>query len=378
MKKTIYKSFIQEFLKFFLLSLFTLTLIVWIMQAVNYLDFVSEDGHGFKVYFTYTILSLPKILSRLMMFVFFVSLFYSLYKMEEKNELIIYWINGIKKTSVKRFIISLSLIFLLFQLLFSILITPKTQDTARSYLRHSNIDFFPSLIKEKKFIDIVSDLTIFVEKKNNDGSFKNIFLKEYKNKSKYQITFAKQGKIKIDKNNIFLELNDGKIIDRVNDEEKIISFDTTTFNLSKYQTKTITQQKIQEVNSLFLFNCIKNLKENKNIEYLNIDRTAYQLKCNDQITKTFYEELFKRFIYPFYIPVLAVIASLVMLDAKNTFNYSIRRIYLFLLGFAVIVFGEISVKYTGEDLQSNLSFILIPLLLFLIVNIFFNKKSQKI
>ena len=44
----------------------------------------------------------------------------------------------------------------------------------------------------------------------------------------------------------------------------------------------------------------------------------------------------------------------------------------------MIVFGEISVKYTGEDLQSNLSFILIPLLLFLIVNIIFNLKSQKI
>ena len=94
--------------------------------------------------------------------------------------------------------------------------------------------------------------------------------------------------------------------------------------------------------------------------------------------RRFIGQLFKRFIYPFYIPVLAVIASLVMLDAKNTFNYSIRKIYLFLLGFAVIVFGEISVKYTGENLQSNLSFILIPLLLFLIVNIFFNLKSQKI
>ncbi len=378
MKKTIYKSFIQEFLKFFFLSLFALTLIVWIMQAVNYLDFVSEDGHGFKVYFTYTILSLPKILSRLMMFVFFVSLFYSLYKMEEKNELIIYWINGIKKTSVKRFIIFLSLIFLFFQLLFNIFITPKSQDAARSYLRDSNIDFFPSLIKEKKFIDIVSDLTIFVEKKNDDGSFKNIFLKEYNNNSKYQIIFAKKGEIKTEKNNIYLELINGKIIDRVNDEEKIISFDSTIFNLSKYQTKTITQQKIQEVNSFFLFNCIKNLKENKSIEYLNINRATHQLKCNNEITKTFYEELFKRIIYPFYIPLLGVIASLVMLDAKNTYNYSMKKIYLFLLGFAVIVFGEISVKYTSENLQSNLNFILVPLLLFLIVNIFFNIKSQKI
>ena len=130
MKKTIYKSFILEFLKIFFLSLFALTLIVWIMQAVNYLDFVSEDGHGFKVYFTYTVLSLPKILSRLMMFVFFVSLFYALYKMEEKNELIIYWINGVRKIYVKRFIIFISLIFLFFQFLFYFIITPKLLDLA--------------------------------------------------------------------------------------------------------------------------------------------------------------------------------------------------------------------------------------------------------
>ena len=377
MKKTIYKSFIQEFLKIFFLSLFALTLIVWIMQAVNYLDFVSEDGHGFKVYFTYTILSLPKILSRLMMFVFFISLFYSLYKMEEKNELIIYWINGIKKISVKRFIISLSLIFLSFQLLLNIFITPKSQDLARSYLRDSNIDFFPSLIKEKKFIDIVSNLTIFVENKNEDGSFENIFLKEYNGSSNYQIIFAKYGKIKTDNNVIALELNNGNIIDRVNDEEKIISFDTTIFNLSKYQTKTITQQKIQEVNTLFLLNCLNNIRNNKDIEYLNIYRADHQLKCNNQIIKTYYEELFKRIVHPFYIPLLAVIAALAMLDTKNIYNYSMKRIYLFLIGFAVIVFGEISVKYTSENLQSNLNFVLVPIVLFIIINIFFNIKSQK-
>lgn len=378
MKKTIYKSFIQEFLKIFLLSLFSLTLIVWIMQAVNYLDFVAEDGHGFRVYFTYTILSLPKILSRLMMFVFFVSLFYALYKMEEKNELIIFWINGIKKVSLKRYIIFISLIFLFFQLLFNIFITPKSQDSARSYLRNSNIDFFPSLIKEKKFIDIVSDLTIFVEKKNADGSFENIFLKEYSDESKYQVIFAKKGKIKTENNNIILELNNGNIVDRVNDEEKIISFDTTIFNLSKYQTKTITQQKIQEVNTLFLFNCVKNLKENKSIDYLNIGRLEHQLKCNNVITKTYYEELFKRIVYPFYIPLLALIATLVILDPKNVYNYNKKRIILFLLGFCIIVFGEISVRYTSDNLKSNLGFIFIPLILFLMVNIFFNIKSRKI
>ena len=38
-------------------------LIVWTLQAVNYFDFVSEDGHGLKVYFSYTILNFPKIIA---------------------------------------------------------------------------------------------------------------------------------------------------------------------------------------------------------------------------------------------------------------------------------------------------------------------------
>ena len=69
---------------------------------MKFLDFISEDGHGFKVYFLFTLFNIPKIIGRLMMFVFFVSLFYSIVKLEDKNELIIFWINGIKKIEVKR------------------------------------------------------------------------------------------------------------------------------------------------------------------------------------------------------------------------------------------------------------------------------------
>ena len=32
---------------------FAIGVIVWTMQAVNYLDFVIQDGHGLKTYFAY-------------------------------------------------------------------------------------------------------------------------------------------------------------------------------------------------------------------------------------------------------------------------------------------------------------------------------------
>ena len=97
MRNTIYRYFFKEFISLFTLILISTCVIVWIVQAVNYLDFVSEDGHSFKVYFMYSLLNLPKIFSRLIIFVFFISLFYIFSKYENNKEILIFWTNGIKK-----------------------------------------------------------------------------------------------------------------------------------------------------------------------------------------------------------------------------------------------------------------------------------------
>ena len=77
MKKLIFRNFFKDITYFFIITSLSLTLIVWVIQAVNYLDFVSEDGHSFSVYFMYSLLSLPKIFSKLILFVFFISVFFS-------------------------------------------------------------------------------------------------------------------------------------------------------------------------------------------------------------------------------------------------------------------------------------------------------------
>ena len=177
MKKIIFNNLLKEILFFFLISSFALTLIIWVIQAVNYLDIVTEDGHSFRVYFFFTLLSLPKIFSQSLPFVFFLSIFYIISDFEDKNQLLIYWSHGISKLQVVNKIVQFSITFVFVQIIFSTIIVPYTQDKSRSFIRNSNLDFFPNLIKPKKFIDTVKDLTIFIEKTNNDGSYKNILLK---------------------------------------------------------------------------------------------------------------------------------------------------------------------------------------------------------
>ena len=74
MRNTIYRYFFKEFISLFALMLISIGIIVWIIQAVNYLDFVTEDGHAFSVYFAYSILNIPKVLNRLIPLVFLISL----------------------------------------------------------------------------------------------------------------------------------------------------------------------------------------------------------------------------------------------------------------------------------------------------------------
>ena len=78
MKKLIFLKFAKDTLSFFLILCLAIGLIVWTLQAVNYFDYVTQDGHGLKTYFSYILLNFPKIIHRIIPFIFFISLFYML------------------------------------------------------------------------------------------------------------------------------------------------------------------------------------------------------------------------------------------------------------------------------------------------------------
>jgi len=366
MKKLIYRKIQYDILKFFMLSSISISLIVWVIQAVNFLDFVSEDGHSFRVYFNYTLLIFPKIFSRIFLFSFFISLFYILIRYEEFNELIIYWTVGISKLRLANKLIQFSILFLIVQSFISIVVVPFTQDAARSFIRNSDIDMLPSLIKEKKFIDTVSGLTIFVDEKTDDGQFLNIFLKEQIEEGKSQTIFAKRGKL-IKKNNlIIMELYNGTVIKLDDKKNTTFTFATTELNLSKFSTKTTTFPKIQELETSLLFDCFQSMTfKNKSFTLFEI------LICDENSIMSVKGELYKRIYLPIYIPLLTLVACLLILKSKDDFNYNYHKIYIFILGIAVIILAEISTRYIGKDIKNELIFFIIPIIFYFVVYLSF-------
>ncbi len=371
MKKTIFNNLFSEVTLFFIICSVTLTLIVWIIQAVNFIDIISEDGHSIATYFSYAFLNIPKIYSKLLLLSFFLSIYYILGVYEDKNQLIIFWINGISKKEFLNKLIYLSILFAFFSLFLSYLIVPYTQNKARSFIRESNLDFFPSLIKPKKFIDTVENLTIFLDEKKED-SMKNILIKDSSLPSASQLIISRSGQIIGNENEKYLQLNDGIIIN-YGSSKKLTSFnfEQSNFNLNKYKTKTTIVPKIQETNSQTIIKCLKNLKTNLEKKII-IDK----LRCQKSFLKNLTQEIYKRTILPFYIPILCIIASLIILKSSNNDKFRNFKIKIFVSGILIIIFSQISINTISMNLEAAIATLSIPFILFLSAYLIFTNNIK--
>ena len=135
MKKIIFRKFLADCSIFFIISLVAASIIIWVFQAVNYLDIIIEDGRDYIVYFNYTLLSLPKIISKILPFAFFFSFSYVIAKYEMNNELIIFWNFGVSKISFVNLFLSFSVLLLFIQIILTAFIVPNSQTLARSIVR---------------------------------------------------------------------------------------------------------------------------------------------------------------------------------------------------------------------------------------------------
>ena len=369
MKKLIFRKFAKDTTSFFILMCLVVGLIVWTLQAVNYFDFVIQDGHGLKTYFYYIILNFPKIIHRIIPFIFFVTLFYILIDYEMRNELLIYWTSGVSKLNFANKVIIFSLILTIFQIGIGGFFSPFSQFKGREILKDSNIDFFTSLIKEGKFINAVDGLTIFIKKKNKDDSFNNVFIDD-SSKNVSKMIYAQNGNILEDDKKKVFKLYKGQVINKDKDKINIFEFDEIDFNLADYASNTILVAKIQEIPSIILFKCRFNYQNKIS------DINKYSFNCIDPLKDEIEQELFKRFYKPLYIPLIAIMSCFLIVVPKNNNHYKRNRKIIFFITFIIIIISEASLRYSSVSKLSTLFYMVIPWILFIIIYLTFYNQTK--
>ena len=358
MKNRIYKYIFYEFIRTFAITLFAFAAVIWTIQAVNFLDLVTEDGHAFRIYLYYSFLTISKVLTKLIPFTFLIASIITILKLQKDNELIVLWASGLNKIFIVNLIFRISILIMFVQLLMATTINPMTLNYARTLLKNSELQFVPSLLKIKQFNDTLKGLTIFVENKKVNGTYENIFIKD-EGKVLTQIAegsstiFAKSGYATEDNTN--LVLFDGNIQKiKIDGNVSIITFKKTTINLSGLSTKTTAEPKIQEISSIRVIRCMqeKNLNNcilSKNIQDRNKHLTQNKIEFN------------RRFGMPVFIPLVALISSFLLLSRNEKKFFSLYKYIFFFIGVVIIVGSEITVRYSGTSLDHTAIYYFVPI-----------------
>ena len=353
MKKTIYKYFFYEFSRFFFITLFALAAIVWTVQSVNFLDLVTEDGHAFATFFTYSILTLSKVFTKLIPFSFLVAIILTILKFEKDSELIVLWTSGLNKINIVNLILRISLIVMFAQLVMTSAINPSLLNLSRSVLKSSELQFIPSLMKAKEFNDTVESLTIFVDKKDENKIYHNIFIQDDGNilsdvGTSSSTIFAKSGYITNDEKSLVL-LN-GNIQNLKEDGNiNIVQFNKTIFNLSGISTKSISEPKLQETSTIKIISCIKNK-----------DFSTHNCKQNKKTLMNIRIEINKRFGMPIFIPLIALVCSFLLSSRKDKKIYNYNKYIYFFIGFVILILSEMIVRYSGSSWIHTFIYYLLP------------------
>ena len=295
---------IREISSSFLLLLILLSSILWLGQGLRHIELLTAENVSFVSYISYIFLLLPKILIITIPICLFLSVLFNINRLRNDSELIVLWAAGKSdhESFLKPILLFAFLIYFLSTIL-SVYITPYSLNE----IRHKIIDIrssgiHSSILKEKKFISPVNNLTIFLQERVGN-KITGLLIHDIKNPNSPQTYIAENGEFIEADNKKILRLFNGNIQILERDENKIseVEFKTYDLNLAPYNKKESEHIYSDE---LYTYQIIKNLN-------------GKQIKNMDAYEKEQFAQLHSRIANPLYIFSFALIPLIILKFSKK-------------------------------------------------------------
>ena len=93
----------------------------------------------------------------------------------------------------------------------------------------------------------------------------------------------------------------------------------------------------------------------------------------DEIVTT----LNRRFLLPFYIPIIALVCSFLLIKTQSKKNFFINKYSVFLYSFFVLLYSELIIRFTGISPRLYILFMISPLILIPMLYLFLIMKLNR-
>jgi lipopolysaccharide export system permease protein len=220
----------------FVLTLVSLTLIIWVTQALREIDLVTNQKQTVLTFIGITSLTIPFLMVIIIPVAFALAVAHVLNKLTTDSEIIVMSSAGMSPWGVFKGFLAAGISAAILAATLSIYISPLCLRELRRAASQARADFVTNIVQPGRFTTIEPGLIFHIRDRQPNGLLLGVFLNDQRD-PKEQVTFlAEEGVIVQNPEGTFLVLDTGTTQRRTPDQTDptIVHYDRYAFDLSRF------------------------------------------------------------------------------------------------------------------------------------------------
>ena len=190
--------------------LLALTAVIWITQALKELDLLTSKGQTILMFLTVTGLSLPTLVTVIAPVALFISVIYSLNRLNGDSELIVMSAAGMRPARLLRPFLSLGAGVCALVAVMTLYVIPASFQELRDLITKIRADFVANIVKEGQFTSLDNGVTFHFRERSGPALL-GIFMQDRREEGKIVVYLAEKGEVAEAQGQSYLILANGTV-----------------------------------------------------------------------------------------------------------------------------------------------------------------------
>lgn len=234
-----------------LIIAFSLTSIVWLTQALRFVDFIVNRGVSVLTFLHLTLLMVPSLLLIVLPFALFVSALFVYNRLLSDSEMVVMSACGLSHWQLARPALQMGMVVALICYGISLYLLPVTYREFKDMQSFLRDNYASLLLQEGVFNSPVEGLTVFLRERNQSGTLRGILVHDHRDPEKAITMMAQEGKlVKGPEGTHYFILSHGNRQEMNHGRLSVLNFESYPVDLSFYTSGR--KQRERKPEELFL------------------------------------------------------------------------------------------------------------------------------
>jgi lipopolysaccharide export system permease protein len=220
----------------FLITLVTLTVVIWFTQAMRDFDLITSERQTLFVFMGITGMIVPLLVMIIAPIALMVSAGHVLNRLGSDSEIIVMNAAGVSPWRLLRPFLAAAILVSLLVAFIAAYVSPRALRELRDWSSQVRADILTNIVQPGRFTSVGGDLTFHIADRRPNGLLLGIFVDDRRDPNEQATYLAEQGEIIKNAQGTFLVLEHGSIqrLQAGRIDPRILSFDRYPFDLSKF------------------------------------------------------------------------------------------------------------------------------------------------